>query len=77
MSKRAPKIKCLTCLEKESAKAKQCAPYDPCYPMKGCPPNPCSPNICCPNFGVGVSKTRQELMNKEIDLNKLALLIKK
>ena len=32
----------------------QCGPYQPCHPVKGCPPNPCIPNNCVP---YSVSKT--------------------
>lgn len=28
-----------------------CGPYQPCYPMRGCPPNPCGPNDCVPFAG--------------------------
>ena len=49
-----PSIVCVT--DHERSATRSCDPYEPCYPMKGCSPNPCSPNTCCPNFGVGLTR---------------------
>lgn len=36
--------------KKYENKNNQCQPYEPCFPLMGCPPNPCDPNMCQPGW---------------------------
>lgn len=65
-----PKIVNVSANSQDDSIKAQCGPYAPCFPLKGCPPNPCPPNTCCPNFGVGMTKEKK----KKIDINLLKAL---